>query len=136
MTPILLILLSLSALIIFDQFGLEKEWLWMPLFFLVVFLTRFILGSWKGSMEEPSLNVIYQTLSPTEKNNVRSGIEGVLSQIGIFTIGLFLALFMEIEVLGTFKVPYVLILFVMAWFFVGLSLYRSYHKILAGIPGI
>ena len=130
MTPILLILLSLSALIIFDQFGLEKEWLWMPLFFLVVFLTRFMLGSWRGSMEEPSLNVIYQTLSPTEKNNVRSGIEGVLSQIGIFSIGLFLALFMEIEVLGTFKVPYVLILFVMAWFFVGLSLYRSYHKML------
>ncbi len=135
MTPILLILLSLAALIIFDQFGLGTDSPLLPLFFLFVFLTRFIFGSWKGALEDPSLNVIYQTLSPHEKNNIRSGIEGVLSQIGIFSIGLVLVLYMLIvnEVLDKpylSYVPYVLVLFVMVWFFVGLSLNRSYHKML------
>jgi len=129
-TPTLLILLAMSALIIFDVFGLETQLGMMPVFFMVVFLSRFVLGSWKGSMEEPSLNVIYQSLNPTEKNHIRSGIEGVLSQIGIFSIGLFLAVFLEIEILNTSKVPYLLILFVMAWFFTGLSLYKAYHKML------
>ncbi len=130
MTPVFLLLLSMSALIIFDLFGLETEFGLMPFFFLIVFLSRFVFGSWKGSMEDSSLNVIYQSFNPAEKSNIRSGIEGVLSQIGIFSIGLFLALFVEINRFEIFHVPYLLILFVMAWFFAGLSLYRSYHKML------
>ncbi len=129
-TPILLLLLTLSALIIYDQVKPDQVPGLIPLFFLVVFLTRFALGSWKGSMEDPSLNVIYQTFNPAEKNNIRSGIEGVLSQIGIFSIGLFLVLFVAIENMGFYQVRYLLILIVMAWFFVGLSLYRSYQKML------
>ena len=49
-------------------------------------------------MEDPSMNVIYQSLeSQAEKNNIKSGIEGVLSQIGVFTIGLFLACFRKLD---------------------------------------
>ena len=130
MTPVVLILLSLTFLIVLDLFELEAKLAWVPLFFLLAFLGRFVLGSWRASMEDSSLNVIYQTLSPNEKNNIRSGIEGVMSQIGVFGIGLVLALFMELGVLEPIKVPYMLVFFVMAWFFVGLSLYGSYHKIL------
>ncbi|MCP4310929.1 MAG: MFS transporter [Bacteroidetes bacterium] len=130
MTPVLLLLFSLSALIVSDVLGLEAGWGMLPVFFFIVFLSRFVFGSWKSSMEDPSLNVIYQSFDPREKDSIRSGIEGVLSQIGIFSIGLFLALFVEMDILEFTAVPYVLILFVMAWFFVGLSLYRSYHKML------
>ena len=81
-------------------------------------------------MDDSSLNVIYQTFTPAEKHNIRSGIEGVLSQIGIFSIGLLLVLFISIDKLEPHHISYLLILFVMGWFFVGLSLYRAYQKML------
>jgi len=131
MTPIILLLLSMSVIIISDILGLDFQLGTIPVFFLIIFLSRFVLGSWKGSMEDPSLNVIYQSLEPGERNNIKSGIEGVLSQIGVFSVGLLLLLFVE---LGTHisHVPYLLLLMAMAWFFAGLSLYRSYHRMLEG----
>ncbi|MDX2429413.1 MAG: hypothetical protein QNK35_00680, partial [Bacteroides sp.] len=130
MTPLMLVLLTLSALIILDLFGVKTKLGLIPVFFLVIFLSRFVLGSWKWSMDDSSLNVIYQTFTPAEKHNIRSGIEGVLSQIAIFSIGLLLVLFTSIDKLEPHHISYLLILFVMGWFFVGLSLYRAYQKML------
>ena len=81
-------------------------------------------------MEDPSMNVIYQSLDPREKNNVKSGIEGVLSQIGVFSIGLFLSCFVLINFVEIMHVIYILIALAMAWFFVGLTLYRGYSRML------
>jgi AAA family ATP:ADP antiporter len=130
MSPVLLLVLSLAAVITGDVFGTGSATGVIPDFFLLVFLSRFVFGSWNNAMLDPSLNVIYQSLDPREKQNVKSGIEGVLSQIGIFTIGLFLACFILLSFVGIIHVAYVLIALVMAWFFVGLSLYRNYRRIL------
>ncbi len=128
MTPALLILLSLTVIIISEWFTAYNI-AWITMSSMFIFLSRFVFGAWKGSMEDPSLNVIYQTLNPAEKNNIRSGIEGVLSQIGIFSIGLVLAVFVKIDVEAV-RVPILLLLLVMTWFFVGLSLYWSYQRML------
>ena len=84
----------------------------------------------KESMEDPSMNLIYQSLDPRDRYNVQSGIEGVLSQIGVFTAGLFLAVFVMISFVEIFHVTYVLFVFLVVWFFVGLALYRSYLRML------
>ncbi|MFH0757639.1 MAG: hypothetical protein V2B15_10155 [Bacteroidota bacterium] len=130
MSPVILLVVSLAAVIIGDMYGTNAGSGMFPNFFILVFLARFIFGTWHDSMQEPSMNVIYQSLDPREKQNVKSGIEGVLSQIGVFTIGLFLACFVLFSFIEIIHVTYILIILVMAWFFVGLSLYRSYRKIL------
>jgi AAA family ATP:ADP antiporter len=130
MTPVLLLVLSMAALIVGDLFGLGAESQMISYFILFIFLARFIFGAWNGSMQDSSLNVIFQSLDPREKDNVKSGIEGVLSQIGVFTIGLLLACLVLISFIEIIHVTYVLITLVMAWFFIGLSLHRSYRKIL------
>jgi AAA family ATP:ADP antiporter len=130
MSPVLLLVLSMASVIVGDIYGMGAQSSLFPVFFLFITLSKFVGGAWKGSMEDPSMHVIYQTLDPREKNNVQSGIEGVLSQIGVFTIGLFLACFVLISFIEIVHVTYVLIALVMGWFFVGLSLYRSYRKIL------
>ncbi len=130
MSPVLLILVSLVSVIVGDLSGLGAKTSIVPGFFLFIYLSKFIGGAWKSSMEDPSMNVIYQSLDPREKQNVKSGIEGVLSQIGVFTIGLFLACFVLISFIEIIHVTYVLIALVMAWFFVGLSLYRNYSRML------
>ena len=76
------------------------------------------------------MNLIYQSLDPRDRPNVQSGIEGVLSQIGVFAAGLFLACFVLISFVEIVHVTYVLFVFLVAWFFVGLALYRSYQRML------
>ncbi len=130
MSPVILLVVSLAAVIIGDLYGYRAESSLFPTFFLLVFLTRFIFGAWHDSMQDPSMNVIYQSLDPREKQNVKSGIEGMLSQIGVFTIGLFLACFVLFSFIEIIHVTYILIALAMAWFFVGLTLHRSYRKFL------
>jgi hypothetical protein len=129
LSPILIFVLSMAAAITGDLSGMNSPGGILPVFLWLVFLSRFFYGIWTGSFQEGSLNLICQTLDPREKNNVKSGIEGVLSQIGVFTIGLFLACFVLIS-FQMIHVIYFLVLLVMAWFFVGLSLYRNYRKFL------
>ncbi|MCK4747111.1 MAG: hypothetical protein KAT15_08755, partial [Bacteroidales bacterium] len=76
MSPILLFLLTLASVIVGDLFGIGAESRLFPYFFFFIILGRFIFGTWKGSMEDPSMNLIYQSLDPREKRNVKSGIEG------------------------------------------------------------
>ena len=130
MSPILLLVITLASVIVGDLYGFAPESRIFPYFFLFLILARFIFGAWKGSMENPYMDVIYQSLDPREKRNIKSGIEGVLSQIGVFTIGLSLACFVLISFIEIIHVTYVLITMLMAWFFVGLSLFRSYRKML------
>ncbi|MEN8156672.1 MAG: HEAT repeat domain-containing protein [Bacteroidota bacterium] len=138
MLPLLLLVVLLASIITWDAYGLDAGFHIIPYFFLSVFMARFIFGAWQTSMQDPSLNVIYQSLDPREKQNIKSGIEGVLSQIGVFAIGLVLVLFASVNILAEgstirqaiIPVYYLLVALVMAWFFVGLSLYRSYRKIL------
>jgi AAA family ATP:ADP antiporter len=129
MAPIFLFIITLVASITGDLYGYVAGSTTIPAFFVLVFMARFIYGAWENSMIAPSMNVLYQTLDPREKNNVKSGIEGVLNQIAVFTIGLFLACF----ILVTYELlhyTYLLITLIMAWFFVGLTLYRNYMRFL------
>lgn len=99
-------------------------------FFLLVVLSNFFGRSMKESMENPSMNLIYQTLNPRERENVQSGIEGVFVQIGVFATGLFLSLFVMLQFVELYHVTYVLFVLLLLWFVVGLSLYKSYHRLL------
>ena len=99
-------------------------------FFLLVVLSNLFSRSMKESMEHPSMNLIYQSLNTRERENIQSGIEGVFSQFGVFTTGLFLSLFVMLKVVEYYHVSYVLFVLLLIWFVVGLSLYRNYHRLL------
>jgi hypothetical protein len=96
----------------------------------MVALSKFFGSTMKDSMESPSLNLIYHSLDPKERHHVKSGIEGVLSQIALFFSGLMLAFFVMLSFVEVYHVTYVLFVFLVMWFFVGLALYRNYHRML------
>jgi hypothetical protein len=97
---------------------------------MLVVLSYLFRRAMKLSMEVPSMNLIFQSLSKSERENVQSGIEGVFSQIGVFSAGLFLSLFVMLRFVDLFHVTYVLFALLLIWFIVGLTLYRSYHRLL------
>lgn len=130
LSPAILLVLTIASAIAGESYGFAGEAHLFTYFFVLIVLSKFIGGAFKEAMEVPSMNLIYQSLDPRERRNVQSGIEGVLSQIGVFTAGLFLACFVMISFVEIFHVTYMLFVFLVVWFFVGLALYRSYRRML------
>jgi len=130
LAPVVLLILTIASAIAGESYGFAGEAHLFTYFFMLVVLSKFVGGILKESMEDPSMNLIYQSLDPRERRNVQSGIEGVLSQIGVFAAGLFLACFVMISFVEIFHVTYILFVFLVIWFFVGLALYRSYQRML------
>jgi ATP:ADP antiporter, AAA family len=128
--PVVLLLLTIPASIFGESYGYGGGNQLFAYFFMLIVLSNLFSRSMKESMELPSMNLIYQSLNPRERENVQSGIEGVFSQIGVFSAGLFLSLFVMLRFVELFHVTYVLFVLLLIWLVVGLSLYRSYHRLL------
>ena len=128
--PVILLLLTIPASIFGESYGYGGENQLFAYFVMLIVLSYLFSRSMKESMEIPSMNLIFHTLNTRERDNVQSGIEGVFSQIGVFSTGLFLSLFVMLRFVELFHVSYVLFGLLLIWFVVGLSLYRSYHRLL------
>jgi len=128
--PVALLLLTIPVSIYGNGFGFGGSTQVFASFFLMVVLSYLSSRSMKESMELPSMNLIFQSLNNRERENIQSGIEGVFSQIGVFTTGLFLSLFVMLQFVEFYHVSYVLFALLLVWFGVGLSLYRNYHRLL------
>ena len=128
--PVVLLLLTIPASILGEGYGYGGGMQMFAYFFLLVVLSNLFSRSMKESMEHPSMNLIYQSLNTRERENIQSGIEGVFTQIGVFTAGLFLSLFIMFQFIELHHVSYVLFLLLLIWLVVGLSLYKSYHRLL------
>jgi len=130
LAPVILLLFTILSAIAGESYGFGGEAQLFTYFFLLVVFSKMVGRTLKESMEDTSLNVIYQSLAPNERPNVQSGIEGVVSQIGVFTSGLLLAAIVEITFVEVIHVLYVLFVFLLIWFFVGRALYQNYHRML------
>ncbi len=130
LAPVFLLVLTIASAIAGESYAFGGEAHLFTYFFLLIILSKLMSRSLKESMEDPSMNLIYQSLDPRDRHNVQSGIEGVLSQIGVFSAGLFLACFVLISFVEIFHITYILFVFLVIWFFVGLALYRSYLRML------
>ena len=128
--PVALLLLAIPASIFGEGYGYGGSVQLFSYFFLLVVLSYLFSRSLKDSMEQPSMNVIYQTLNNKDRENIQSGIEGVFSQIGVFAAGLFLSLFVMLQFVELYHVSYVLFILLLIWFVVGISLYKGYLRLL------
>lgn len=128
--PVILLILSMAGVIAGDLFGMGSGSGVIPLTFMLITLAKFTYIALHGSLEESSMLLFYQSLDPREKSNVKSGIEGVLSQIGVFSVALVLACLISLGSLEIIHVQYFLVVVIMAWFFTGLSLQKAYKKLL------
>jgi len=128
--PVVLLLLTIPASIFGEGSGYGGGLQMFAYFFLLVVLSNLFSRSMKDSMEQPSMRIIYQSLNSRDRDNIQSGIEGVFSQIGVFSAGLFLSLFIMLQFIELYHVSYVLFVLLLVWFVVGLSLYKSYHRLL------
>jgi len=130
LAPVTLLLFTILATIAGESYGFAGEAQLFTYFFLLVVFTKMVDRSLKESMENSSMKLIYKSLDPFERPNVQSGIEGVLSQIGVFASGLLLACIVTIPFIDIIHITYILFVFLLIWFFVGRALYQNYHRML------
>lgn len=128
--PAALMLLTIPAAIFSEGYGYGSGTQVFAHFFLLVILSYLFSRSLRESIENPSMNLIYQSLSTRERENIQSGIEGVFTQIGVFAFGLFLSLFVMLNFIEFYHVSYVLLALLLVWFAVGFALNRNYHRLL------
>jgi len=130
LSPVVLLLLMILSAIAgescFNNGGTQQ----CIYFFLLIVFSALANRSLKDSMENPSMNLVYQSLDPRERFNVQSGIDGILSQVGIFLVGIFLLGFVRINFEEPFQVTFVLFILLIVWFFVGRALYQGYQRLL------
>jgi hypothetical protein len=130
LSPVVLLLLMILSAIAgescFNNGGTQQ----CVYFFLLIVFSTLASRSLKDSMENPSMNLVYQSLDPRERFNVQTGIEGILSQVGVFFVGLFLLGFVRIRFEEPFHVTFVLFILLIGWFFVGRALYQGYQRLL------
>jgi len=130
LSPVILLLLMILSAIAgescFNNGGAQQ----CIYFFLLIVFSALANRSLKDSMENPSMSLVYQTLDPRERFNVQTGIDGILSQVGVFFVGLFLLGFVRINFEEPFHVTFVLFILLIVWFFVGRALFQGYQRLL------
>jgi AAA family ATP:ADP antiporter len=129
-SPLLLMILALATAITAESYGYGGGAASFSYFFLLVILSKIMSRSLKESMEDPSMNIIYQTLGRREKHLVQKGIDGILHETGVFATGLFLACMVLVSFVEVVHVTYLLLMVLFIWIFVGIGLYMSYRRLL------
>lgn len=129
-SPLLLIILTMVTAAAAESFGYTGGAATFSYFFMLVILSRMIGGSLKGSMEDPSMKIMYQTLDRRERYLTQRSIEGVLHETAVFATGFFLASVVLISFVEIIHVIYILLILLLVWISVGLALYRSYRRFL------
>jgi len=130
LSPVVLLLLMILSAIAgescFNQGGAQQ----CIYFFLLIVFSALANRSLKDAMENPSMNLVYQSLDPRERFNVQSGIDGILSQVGIFFVGIFLLGFIRINFEEPYQVTFVLFILIVGWILIGRALYQGYQRLL------
>ncbi len=130
LSPVVLLLLMILAAIAgescFKNGGTQQ----CIYFFLLIVFSALANRSLKDSMENPSMSLVYQSLDPRERFNVQTGIEGILCQVGVFFVGLFLLGFVRISFEEPFQVTFILFILLIGWLFLGRALYQGYQRLL------
>ena len=129
-SPLLLLILAMAAVIAAESYGYGGGTASFSYFFVLIVLSRLMDRSLKDSMENSSMKIIYQALDRRERYRVQKGIDGILHETGVFTMGIILACMVMISFVEIIHVHYVLLVFLVIWIFVGLALYRSYRRLL------
>ncbi|MEZ5072063.1 MAG: hypothetical protein R2751_14180 [Bacteroidales bacterium] len=130
LSPVLLFLVSVGAGVAGERLNPGSLAMTYPLFGVLIFAGKAIHWVLHESLGQPAMALVYRSLDPVERRNVELGIEGVLSQVAVFSSGLLLALVVSLSNVEVIHVNYLLSLCVLGWFFSGMALYREYRKVL------
>ncbi len=129
-SPVIMALLTIGAALVGSFFGLALESASFTFLFLLISLSKLFQQALKGSVESPSLKMIYQSLDPSIRYEVQARVDGTVNEMAALFSGILLTLFSLISFFTIIHYTYVLIIIIALWAFVTLYLYKGYRKTL------
>jgi len=127
-SPIIVVLLTITAAFVGHFLGYDKESSFFILFFLLIALSKLFNKSFKDAMEVPSMKILYQSLDSRERYDIQARIDGTVNEITAFSAGLLMAGLMLLSFVRIIHFTYILVFILIAWIFVGAALYRKYRQ--------
>jgi hypothetical protein len=129
-SPVIMILLTLSAAFVGSIFGYTLESGTFTFFFLLISLSKFFQKALKDSIEGPVLKLIYQSLSPNIRHEVQARVDGTINEIAALASGVFLTLLGFISFFTLINYTHVLLGIIAIWLYVSFKLFQGYRKTL------
>ena len=129
-SPAIMALLTLGAALVGSIFGYSLESASFTFFFLLISLSKLFQQALKGSVESPSLKMIYQSLDPSIRYDVQARVDGTVNEMAALFSGILLTIFSLISFFTLIHYTYVLFIIIALWATITVYLYKGYRKTL------
>lgn len=129
-SPVIMAMLTISAAVVGSLFGYTLESASFTFFFLLISLSKLFQTALKGSVESPSLKMIYQSLDPSIRYEVQARVDGTVNETAALFSGILLTIFSFISFFTLIHYTYVLLLIIVLWGTITVYLFKGYRKTL------
>jgi ATP:ADP antiporter, AAA family len=129
-SPVIMIILTVSAALVGSVFGYTMESASFTFFFLLISLSKFFQKSLKDSIEGPVLKIIYQSLPVSIRHEVQARVDGTINETAALAAGVILAILGFFSFINLIHYSFFLIGFIIIWFIVAVKLFQGYQKML------
>lgn len=128
--PVILLLLTALAQADF-QTG-SATWLPGAAGIWILLAGFFVSRMFKGGVLDPSMELLMRSFDQRDRENIRSGLQGVTSQVAMLMTGAVLYIFFLQNDWGSRMDYFPILVFgaVLLWILSGFELYRAYHRLL------
>ncbi|TAF72753.1 MAG: hypothetical protein EAZ53_14955 [Bacteroidetes bacterium] len=128
--PSILGVFALLASIIGTIFGYTAEAGSFILFFLFLAMSKMFLQSLKEAFEDPIVKALFIPLSSNTRYDIQTKVEGFFKEFSAFTAGILLTTLGFMKFFDLIFYSYFLVGICLAYFFIVISLFFEYRKVL------
>jgi len=128
LVPTLLGIFSVSAIVVGHLFGTSGNDKQFVFFFIIIALSRLMYLTLKESVQLPTFEVMYQSLSKNIRFLVQAAIDGMVNEFSAIFSGLLLVGLSFLTWFGLLHYSYLLLVFIAFWIYVAYLLYQEYHQ--------
>lgn len=129
-SPVIVAIISAGGAVVGSFFGYTVASGAFTFFFLLISLGKLFQTSLRGSIESPSLKMIYQSLDPSIRYEVQARVDGTINELAALASGIVLTLLSLISFIHLIHYTYFLLAIIAVWFVITIKLYRGYRQTL------
>lgn len=103
------------------------------LFFAFIVMSRLFMSSFRKSISEPSFQILFQPIPPTERLELQSRIEGGPKALGNILAGVLLMVLTYFSFMDSIYIAYIFLTILLAWVWLSFKTQTLYRKVLKNL---
>ena len=103
------------------------------LFFAFIVMSRLFMSSFRKSISEPSFQILFQPIPPTERLELQSRIEGGPKALGNILAGVLLMVLTYFSFMDSIYIAYIFLTILLSWVWISFKTQTLYRKVLKNL---